>query len=226
MDMLLRPRTLTSPVRLLAVALALVAGLALTVLAASPASAHVVLQGAEPPVDSSVPTAPAQVMVLMSGEVSEAGSTLTVTGPDGQPADAGDGGLDLNSLNRDTLTVTLLPSLPNGLYTVNYSAAPADGHEPAVGSYTFTVGSADAATTPVLAGATPAGTPAATPIATPGVSTDGVASTPVAIAANDVSTVSEGGLTRNHFLLIFAAAAILFGGLVLAMRFANRPERL
>ena len=196
------------------VALALVVGLALAGLVASPASAHVTLQGAEPPAETVVPVAPATVTVLMSGEVSEGDSTtLTVAGPDGQPADAGDGGLDLNSLNRDTLVVTLLPNLPDGVYAVNYSAAPADGHEPAVGSYTFTVGTA-APATPVLAGATPAGTPAATPNATP-----------VALAASDASTVEEGGLSRNDFLLIFAVAAVLFGVLILIMRFVNRPDR-
>ncbi len=130
-------RTPFSPIRLLAVALALVAGFALAAVVAVPASAHVVLQGAEPPVDATVEAAPAQVIVLFSGEVSESGSTLTVTGPDGQPADTGDGGLDLSSLDRNRLIVTLLPNLPTGLYTVSYSATPADGHEAAVGSYNF-----------------------------------------------------------------------------------------
>lgn len=223
MNTLPQPRTLINPVRMLAVALALVTGLALAAFLASPASAHVVLQGAEPPVDATVATAPPMVTVLFSGEVSEAGSSLAVVGPAGQPADTGGGGLDLTSLNRDTLVVTLLPNLPNGIYTVNYSATPADGHEPATGSYSFTVGTAGVAATPVLVGATPSATPASTPVATPMVAPDGAATTPVAVEADRTLTIEDGGLTRNHFLLIFAAATVLFGGLVLAMRTVNRP---
>ncbi len=216
-------RTPVSPMRMLAIALALVAGLAGAILIVVPASAHVEMQGAEPPVGATVATAPATVTVLMSGEVSESGTTLTVVGPDGHPADASDGGLDLTNLSRDTLIVTLLPNLPAGVYTVNYFATPADGHEPAMGSYTFTVGTADAAATPVLAEATPVATPVSTPIATPGVSPEGPAASPVAAGADRTLRIEDGGLTRNHFLLIFAAAAVLFGGLVLAMRMLNRP---
>lgn len=223
MNTLAQPRTLYSSLGLMGVLLALIAGLVLATLIAVPASAHVKLQGAEPPVDATVATAPATVTVLLSGEVSESGTTLSVVGPDGQPADTGDGGLDLNSLSRDTLTVTLLPDLPAGIYTVSYTATPADGHEPATGSYSFTVGTAGAAATPVPVGATPAGTPASTPVATPMVAPDGAATTPVAVEADRTLTIEDGGLTRNHFLLIFAAAAVLFGGLVLAMRTVNRP---
>ncbi len=192
-------RTPFSPIRLLAVALALVAGFALAAVVAVPASAHVVLQGAEPPVDATVEAAPAQVIVLFSGEVSESGSTLTVVGPDGQPADAGDGGLDLNSLDRNRMVVTLLPSLPAGLYTVSYSATPADGHEPAVGSYTFTLGVATGVlATPV---ATPVGTPDATPIATP-----------IALGDAPAASANGDGLSTANLLLVAAALAVLLGG--------------
>ncbi len=198
--------------RMLAVALALVAGFALAGLIASPASAHVVLQGAEHPVDAVVPAAPTTIAVQMSGEILESGSTVTVTGPGGAPVDMGDGHLDLNDLNRRTLIATLQTGLPDGIYTVDYSAYPSDGHEPTVGSYTFTVGTAGAAATPVLAGATPVGTPAATPIATPVVLGD----TPAA------STNSDGLGTTNLSLLILAALVVLLGGGLAVVRASRR----
>lgn len=204
-------RTISAPLRLLAVALALVTGLALAAVVAIPASAHVEIQGAEPPVDATVEAAPAQVIVLFSGEVSESGSTLTVTGPDGLPADAGDGGLDLDSLDRNRLIVTLLPNLPTGLYTVTYSATPVDGHEPDVDSYTFTVGTAGTAALATPA-ATPVGTPAATPLATPMARGDAPAA----------SANGDGFSTANLLLLIAAALAILLGGGLAVLRASRR----
>lgn len=203
-------RTISAPLRLLAVALALVAGLALAAVVAIPASAHVEIQGAEPPVDATVEAAPAQVIVLFSGEVSESGSTLTVTGPDGLPADAGDGGLDLDSLDRNRMVVTLLPGLAAGPYTVNYSATPTDGHEPAVGSYAFTVGVA----TGDLASpaATPVGTPAATPVATP-----------IAVGDAPAASANGDGLSMANLLLLIAAAlTVLLGGGLAVLRASRR----
>ena len=205
-------RPLSAPLRPLAVAFALVVALALTAAVTIPASAHVDLQGAEPPVDAKVETAPAQVIVLFSGEVSESGSTLTVTGPDGQGADAGDGGLDLSSLDRNRMIVTLLPNLPTGLYTVTYSATPADGHEPAVGSYTFTVGAAAANGTLATPAATPVGTPAATPLATPAALGDAPAA----------STNGDGLSATNLALLVAAALVALLGGGLAVLRASRR----
>lgn len=199
----------TAPFRLIALAMTLGAALAFMLVAAHPASAHVQLQGAEPPVDATVAAAPAQVVVQFTGEVAEAGSTVAVTGPDGQPADNGDGHLDLNDLDRRTIVATLRPSLPAGVYTVNYTAYPADGHEPAVGSYTFTVGAAVGAATPE---ATPAMMPASTPVATP-------------IAGNarsDASTNGSGLGSSGLLLLIVAAAGVLVGGGAAVLRATRR----
>ena len=193
------------PVRiftLVALVATLLIGLSLT---GPTASAHVVMQGAEPPADSTVETAPATVQVLFSGEVMDT-STLTVAGPDGAVADAGDGGLDLGSLDRNLLTVTLLPALPDGVYTVTFSAVPTDGHEPATGSYTFTVGSG----VPEMTKATPAATPGATPAATPG-STP--VATPVAVEAN-VDSTSSSTDGRMPGLIGAALASIVVLGLV------------
>lgn len=201
-----------SPVRLALVALAVVATLAIGLLAPYGASAHIVFQGAEPPADSVVAEVPATVSVLMSGEIAETGSTLTVAGPDGATADAGDGRLDLNDLDRRTLTVTLLPDLPDGTYTVTYTAFPTDGHEAAVGSYTFTVGAAtDAA---VLA--TPAATPGATPAGTP-------AATPIAVAGVAQGSTNDDGRGLTSILLVIAAGAlVIFGAGVAVTRGARR----
>ena len=192
-----------SPIRLAAVALTIVAAFALAILTVTPASAHIDFQGAEPPADAMVEAAPAQVIVLFTGEVTEAGSTLTVAGPDGQPVDNGDGGLDLADTDRRTLTATLQPGLPAGIYTVTYSALPADGHEAVAGSYTFTVGAAL-----VTGGATPGATPAATPVGTP-------AATPIAVSggpAASTSDASAGPGPASIALLAAAAVAVVLGG--------------
>ena len=198
--------------RLVALAATLVAALALTLVAAVPASAHVTFSGAEPPADSTVATAPTQVIVQLSGEVAETGSTVTVTGPDGAAADNGDGHLDLNDLDRRTVIATLRPGLPDGVYTLNYTAYPADGHEPAVGSYTFTVGAALG----TAAGATPAATPGATPASTP-------IATPIAAGVQpDASTNGSGPAGSSLVLLLVAAAVVLLGGGFAVVRAVRR----
>ncbi|HEV2529252.1 MAG TPA: copper resistance protein CopC [Thermomicrobiales bacterium] len=185
------------PAGVAATAVMLAVMLVALIFASPSASAHVEMQGAEPPADSVVETAPATVQVLFTGEVLET-STLTVTGPDGVAADAGDGGLDFNSLDRNLLSVNLLPDQPDGVYTVIYTAYPSDGHEPTTGSYTFTVGSA----TPAMTDATPGATPAATPGATPGSTPE---ATPIAVSANaDVASTTSDGRTLG---LIGAALA-------------------
>lgn len=195
-------RVAVSSPRLVALAAMLMAAVSFALAGAVPASAHVVIQGAEPPVDAVVATAPTQVIVLFSGEVAETGSTVTVTGPDGAAADIGDGHLDLDDLDRRTLVATLRPGLPDGVYSVNYTASPADGHEPATGGYTFTVGAALDTATPAALSATPAATPATTPIATPAAFAEG----------RNGSTNDPGQGTSGLLLLVAAAAVVLLGG--------------
>ena len=203
------PHLAAVPPRLVALAATLVAALSLALVAAVPASAHVTFSGAEPPANSIVATAPAQVIVQFSGEVAESGSTLTVTGPDGTAADNGDGHLNLDDLDRRTIVATLRSGLPDGLYTVNYTGYPADGHEPNIGSYTFTVGAALDTATP--ADATPAATPASTPVATP-----------IAIGGSaEASTNGSGSNMTAILLLVVGAVVVVLGGgaaVVRAMR--------
>jgi methionine-rich copper-binding protein CopC len=205
-------RAAVSSPRLVALAAMLMAVVSFALAGAVPASAHVVIQGAEPPADTTVATAPAQVVVLFSGEVAETGSTVTVTGPDGAAADNGDGHLDLNDLDRRTLVATLRPGLPDGVYSVNYTAYPADGHEPATGGYTFTVGAALDTATPAALSATPAATPASTPIATPAAFADG----------RDASTNDPGLGPSGLLLLVAAAAVVLLGGAAAILRASRR----
>ncbi len=204
------PSTLSSflPTRILAVAVLMVGLIAALALAVPSASAHVEMQGAEPPADSSVDAAPAVVQVLFTGEVLDT-STLTVAGPDGAVADAGDGGLDLASLDRNLLTVTLLPGLGDGVYTVTYTAYPSDGHEPTTGNYTFTVGTGTPAMGEATPGATPAATPGATPAATPGSTPE---ATPIAVA--DAGAASSAGDARVLGLIAAALASIVVLGAV------------
>ncbi len=204
-------RTSVAFLRPIAMALALVAGLALAAVLAGTASAHVIIQGSEPPADSVVATAPTQVIVQFSGEVLETGSTVTVMGPDGQAADNADGHLNLDDLDRRTLIATLRPELPNGVYTVSYVAYPSDGHEPAEGSYAFTVGTAGAGTLTTPA-STPVGTPAATPLATP-----------IALSDAPAASANSDGLSAtNVLLLVSAALVVVLGGGLAVLRASRR----
>src|ERR1700730_1891945 len=63
--------------------------LAISVLGASPASAHASLVGADPAPGTSVPQAPGAVVLHFSEAVDHVRSALTVTGPGGRDATAG-----------------------------------------------------------------------------------------------------------------------------------------
>ena len=186
------PRTPALVAGLLAVTLALA-------LIAGHAAAHVHFQGSDPVADSTVQTAPATVTVQFDGEILEDGSTVTVNGPDGQRVDNGDGHMDLNNLDRNTVVCTLKPNLPPGVYTVNYTGVPTDGHEPNQGSYTFTIAGEVGAATPAMAG-TPAATPGATPAAP---------ATPIAFTAGNGAGTESGNSDWSIVIAAFAVIAAL-----------------
>lgn len=138
-------------------AVALVALVLVAVMANRPAAGHAEPVESDPPIGSTLPVAPERVTVIFSEEVVAGGTDLTVTGPDGSPANLGDSTLDLDDLARVTVSVGLRPDLAPGTYTVNWRSLSAEDDDREEGSFTFNVGH----------GSTPAASPGASPSASP-----------------------------------------------------------
>jgi methionine-rich copper-binding protein CopC len=173
-----------------AVALLLALGAAQLVLA------HATLEVAEPAPGGSVHAVPARVTARFSQEVDPDGSQLLVAAPDGSAADTGDGGADLHDPDRLSLSATLKPNLPNGVYTVSWLTTSAVDGDVQSGSYTFTVDP----NAPETAGASPTASSSA-PV---------VAPAPTQVAADVVGanpSDGNGGLGRGA--LIVGALAIV-----------------
>jgi methionine-rich copper-binding protein CopC len=119
-----------------ALAAALVTAFA-TWLVPAPASAHANFVGAIPAPNATVATAPTNVRVFFSSAIKAEGSSMTVLGPGGGRVDMNDSAAQPDP-NRQTLRVSLMPSLGPGEYTVNWNNVADDGH-PANGSFKFLV---------------------------------------------------------------------------------------
>ncbi|TQL75810.1 copper transport protein [Stackebrandtia endophytica] len=132
------PRNVLRPVRLPTV-LAVLGGLFLALLAASPAQAHATVVATTPAIDEIVADAPQQVTVEFSEPVSVVAAETGVIGPDGRRADAEPATSDGN-----VLTYVLTGDLPEGTYLVSYRVISADGH-PVPGGFTFSIGKRSAA---------------------------------------------------------------------------------
>ena len=113
---------------------AFVAAMPLT-LAASAASAHAVLEYANPGAGSSLSKAPAVLSMKFSEELEPAFSTVEVIDPSGKRVDAGDAKIDSSDLSQ--LQTTLKP-LPSGTYKVIWHVVSADSHR-TEGEFIFTV---------------------------------------------------------------------------------------
>lgn len=112
---------------------------------ATPAAAHAVLTGSSPAEKSVVDTAPEQVALTFSEDVTLSDGALRVLGPDGDRVDTG------TVRDGDTRQSTGLGGgLPDGTYTVAWQAVSADSH-PISGAFTFSVG-APSKTAPAVTG--------------------------------------------------------------------------
>lgn len=90
--------------------------------------------------------APEQISARFSEEIVFGESGLVVLNNNGEQVDNGDGGVDLDNPNRDSLLVTLPASLPDGVYTVEWRVMLLDG-DVTEGAFTFTVGEPTAVST-------------------------------------------------------------------------------
>ncbi len=129
-------RRRTPRLRLIGVAVALVAGV---VLASAPAaSAHAVVVSSNPSDGERLTTAPNTVSIQFSENVSADLGGLRVVSSSGDRVDAG-----TDTVSGATLSVPLQPSLPDGTYVATYRVISADGH-PVKGALVFAVGDASA----------------------------------------------------------------------------------
>jgi copper transport protein len=128
------PRPAAVVARLLA---ALVAVAAVVLAFASPASAHAVELGTEPPSGASLDAPPAQVSVTFDSHVDVSIGGIKVLDANGKTLVSG----TTKSVGDDIVADT--PGLGDGAYLVSWSVISPDGH-PVRGAFTFTVGSGGA----------------------------------------------------------------------------------
>jgi copper transport protein len=125
---------LTTPPRRFALVGAAIGVLVALLLPASPASAHAILERADPPSGTVVPAAPADVVLTFTEPVRPVADKIRITGPDGKRADTG------TPTTRDReLRIPLRSGAANGTYLVSYRVISADGH-PVGGGLSFSVG--------------------------------------------------------------------------------------
>jgi copper transport protein len=131
-----------SRLRLVVIALAVVAGVLLV--SAPAASAHAVVVSSNPADGERLATAPTAVSIQFSESISADLGGLRVVSSSGRSVDAG-----TDTVSGPTLSVALEPDLPDGTYVATYRVISADGH-PVKGALVFAVG--DASTAGVDAG--------------------------------------------------------------------------
>lgn len=132
---------------------ALIAPIALLIAAlhAAAVTAHAEYRSSVPANGATVTTAPTQVVITFSQETSATKSNGSVNDASGTVVSTG-WSVDLNE--RTKMTIPLTPTLPNGIYTVNYTSLSQDDHQ-VDGSFIFTVD--PAATNTVAAAASTGG---------------------------------------------------------------------
>lgn len=105
-----------------------------------PVSAHSEIVQSEPESGQVLEESPDMVSTGFSEELDSQMSSLQVVDSAGLQVDAGDGGLDLDDLEHKTMLVSLPSSLPDGTYTVQWTAVSAEDGDAEEGQFTFIVG--------------------------------------------------------------------------------------
>jgi hypothetical protein len=128
----------------------------------APALAHNTLSGSDPEHGGTVAEPPERVRLTFRASLDPLNTHLIVTGPDGEPVEAGEPAFDGPSVSLP------LPAGPAGEYRVSYQVLSSDGDwvEGAIG---FTVSAGLSASPSPPAPATAAATPTRPPVAAPSV---------------------------------------------------------
>ncbi len=202
--------------RLLPLALAALGALLLAVLTALPAAAHSTLLSATPEDGAELEQAPEAVVLTFNEDITDLGTDIVVTGPDG--ADATDGETQIDGAE---VTRALASDLPAGEYTVTWRAVSADGH-PIDGESTFTVlegAAAEESPSEDAGEATDEPTADATQDAAEGDQGDAEATDPAdSEAPPGVETISSGPSGGQIALYVVIALAVLGGVTALIVR--------
>ena len=131
--------------------------LGFSVWAAIPVSAHALLIQSNPAPNSVLPKSPAQVELFFSETVTPGLSNIKVFNSNAQEVDQGDVHVDPSNPTRMTVSV---PSLPDGVYTVTWTAVSAtDGHQ-TEGTFPFGVGNVNASSLPAIQSSSSSSLPA------------------------------------------------------------------
>lgn len=197
--------------RLLISALALFLGLGVW----GNALAHAKLVSSDPKDGAKLDAPPAKITLVFSEEIGAEKSNFTVTNASG--AKVGEGKLDLNDLDRKTLSGTMDQNAGTGIYTVAWAAYTADDDHTEEGTITFTVGIPQAQpTTTVRPTAVQPTTVQPTTVAQP---TAGLQPT---VAPSNLPSAGNDARQTIGWLLIAGAGAVLIGGLALRRAQAKR----
>ncbi|HLS63600.1 MAG TPA: copper resistance CopC family protein [Ruania sp.] len=114
-------------------ALATFGALLLAALTALPAAAHSTLLSATPEDGAELEEVPDAVVLTFNEDITDLGTDIVVTGPDGEDATDGETQIEGPEVSR-----ALAADLTAGEYTITWRAVSADGH-PIDGESTFTV---------------------------------------------------------------------------------------
>ncbi|MEV2236794.1 copper resistance CopC family protein [Micromonospora sp. NPDC049891] len=167
-----------------------------------PAYAHNVLRKASPAQDAELKKAPTRITLEFMQKLNPSFTTITLSDADKQQVTVGE-----PEVSGTKGTVSIDPTLANGVYTVAYRVVSADGH-PVQGSYTFTVAdpTATAEPSPSPSASEPAPESSAPPSVEP--SATAVAASPAASGSSDgpgtTALLAGGGVV----LVLVAAAAV------------------
>lgn len=189
--------TMTSPTtarpRLRALGVGALLSALLTVLLASPASAHDALVGSDPAEGSPLATTPARVTLTFAETPQPGLTTLTVLGPGGTRWERGEVTVD-----GSRVSIAVAPLGPAGPYEIGYRVVSDDGH-PVAGSVAFIL----TAPGPGVAPAAPS-SPAA-----PG---------PSPVASSSPSTPPDGGGVPTWAIVLVAVVVVAGTVTVVARR--------
>ena len=126
-------RSVSHPRHFALLGLALLATLLLSVVGALPASAHSTLLSQTPEDGAELDEVPEAVVLTFNEDITDLGSDIVITGPDGEDASGDDTTIDGAEVSRP-----VADDLSAGEYSVDWRVVSADGH-PISGEFTFTL---------------------------------------------------------------------------------------
>ncbi len=119
---------------------------------ATPASAHNVLVGSQPTNGAQLAVGPTRVELDFNAPVQNGPNEITVIGPDGKHWER----TDKAAVDGNSVSTTVAPLGPVGVYTIGYRIISADGH-PVQGEVRFTLTQAGTGTPVAAASASTSG---------------------------------------------------------------------